>query len=128
MVLLPRKRAEASRDGDKRRHFAQGQHSDKDDGADDGVADQHRRWPAGGQRLARAQEQAGANGAANGNHLHLAGREGALETVLLDMALGNGGTLVLEALNVGVGAIFGRVLFERRVASVGGLHRCVAPV
>lgn len=104
---LPSKRAEAAGHGYKGRHLAQTQHGDEDDGAHDSVADQHGRRPAGGERLARAEEQPRADGAANGNHLHLARRQRAVEAVGLDGAVVELGARPVRAVDV-VELIFAR--------------------
>lgn len=60
-------------------HFAEEEEGDVDDGADDGIADEEAGGAALCERLARAEEETGPDGASDGNHLDLPRGEATVE-------------------------------------------------
>ena len=79
---LPAKRAETTSYRYEGCHLPQAEHGDVDYPPYNEVGDQQRRGPARMQRFPGAKEQTRADAAANGNHLHLAIGQGAVELVL----------------------------------------------
>jgi hypothetical protein len=72
-------RQERTCDGILGRHFAEEEEGDVDNGADDGIADEHAGWAALCEGLASAEEEPGTDGASDGNHLDLARGKAAVE-------------------------------------------------
>lgn len=65
--------------GQPRGHLADGGHDDVDQQADDGVRDEQGAGAGLRERLSRADDETGADGAADGNHTHVARLEAAME-------------------------------------------------
>ena len=60
-------------------HFAEEEKGDVDDGAGDGIADEHAGWAALCEGLASAEEEPGPYGASDGDHLDLSRGQSTVE-------------------------------------------------
>lgn len=85
--IAARERAERAGHGHVCRHLAEAKHGSKHNCSNNGVTNEQRGRAAGRQGLARAEEKARADGAADGDHLDLPRREGSAKLVLVDMAV-----------------------------------------